>query len=145
MNTNAPPILWPFATLVRLVAILPLLLIAGCSTYGRMSTPEKAWQGMHAIDTLQTIQIAKHPDCYMENTSAWAIGEHPSTGRVLVFMAAASYLHAKVSYLLDDYGADPTWIRAWDWISLLTKGYTVGHNFSIGLGVTSAKGCTNVH
>lgn len=134
--------------LVLFAACLP-----GCAMFPREQTTrraEVAWITLDAIDTLQTMQIAKHPECFHEHNpiaSALYGSDHPTVSRVAVTNVALALLHPVVSRWLDDgyeNASDDTvglWAFGrigWHGLSLLGSGRAVLGNFSIGLTPTSA-------
>lgn len=65
---------------------------------------ELAWQGLHLIDTAQTVTIARSAPClYEANPLASAVygSKHPSVARVLATNATMSALHWTVGSWLD--------------------------------------------
>jgi hypothetical protein len=68
------------------------------------ATAEAVWLGMHALDTAQTVTIARSPACLREadHVAATIYGsEHPSESRVLVTNVALGALHYYVGGWLD--------------------------------------------
>lgn len=97
---------------------------------------ETAYQTLHLVDLGQTLDIAANPDRYYERESAWAIGAHPSRGKVLAYFALTAYGHAWVTERLADNNA-PRWMRrTWQAITVGDTAHCVSNNFSIGLKVT---------
>lgn len=145
------------------IALLVLIALSGCTTakppdvfpweHGSR-VAEGTWIALHTIDTLQTVQIAKHPQCYREaNPIAAAIygTDHPSASRVAITNVALMFVHSGVSRWFDDgveraraRGDDsvgPWYVGriAWHAVSILGTGSAVANNFNIGLGPTSAR------
>lgn len=136
----------------RLVAILILLgLTTGCSvlpTDRGSRYAEGAWQTLHAIDTMQTYQIAKNPHCFREaNGMAAALygSDRPKPERVLLVNIAGSLVHAQVSRWLDDRtdaafanesdtrGVWAVGRIAYHTVSLLWSASAVANNYELGL------------
>lgn len=124
-----------------LALCVSVLVISGCSSLPEISTPEVAWQAVHAVDFAQTDMTARDPDCYKE--SAWPtaniIGSHPSQAGLAAYWAAESAAHYAVSRWLDRE-EDATGSRAWGWARTAWYAVTIGasldnvvHNHSIGL------------
>ena len=123
---------------VALRLALPNILALCLTACAGMPRAELAYQAVHAVDTLQTLQIARHPKCYAENDQAWLIGAHPSEGDVLAWGIGLAALHAAVMKALADREA-PRWIQAgWQMVTLGMPAYDVAHNARIGLGPFSA-------
>lgn len=122
------------------LAILVGYLLAGCSTVREMSPQEKLWQALHAVDSAQTLQIARHPDCYRE--IGWGtqelIGEHPSEVNVVAWAIGSAAAHAWVSSWLEDHHA-PKWAQ-WTWhtLTIARSADYVKNNFEQGLSPTGA-------
>ena len=89
---------------------------------------EVAFQTLNVIDWGQTRYIAQHPDQFYESESAWAIGHHPTTGRVDAYMAESAVLHFIVAYYLPE-----SWRVPFQYITIGGKlNATIG-NASIGI------------
>jgi hypothetical protein len=144
--------------ILAFILALVLLALCGCTAmFPREQgsrTAESAWLALHAVDTAQTIQIARHPECFHEaNPLASAVygTDHPSASRVAVTNVALALVHSSVSAWLDDRVASarasdsdmvgPWYVGriAWHTVSLLGTGSAVVGNFSIGLKPTSAR------
>jgi hypothetical protein len=149
-----------------LVVVLLFALCSGCTVFEPIApvgmfpreqstrTAETVWQGLHAIDTAQTVQIARHPQCYREANplAAKVYGtEHPSPSRVMLTNVALGLVHARVSRWFDD-GVERAQLRAddsvgpwavgriaWHAVSILGTSGAVANNFSQGLTPTSAR------
>jgi len=142
-------LVWAYAASVLLfVCCLP-----GCAEFPREQGTrrlETTWLALDAVDTAQTMQIAKHPECYSERdplARAMYGTDHPTPQRVLVTNVLLGLLHPVVSRWLDDgyENADDDTVALWaigrgGWhaFSLLGTGTAVLGNFSIGLTPTSA-------
>lgn len=146
-----------------LILALLLLFTTGCATVAPdglfprehgSRVAEKTWLTLHAVDTMQTVQIARRPECYREsNPFASAVygSDTPSESRVLVTNVALAFVHSAVSRWFDDNVAASQladdgnvggWYVgriAWHTVSLLGTGGAVIGNFSIGLTPTSAR------
>lgn len=142
---------------------LGLCLLTGCAVLPQFMQPnaaESTWLGLDAVDTLQTVQVAKHPDCYREGDgiAAGLYGSnHPNAGTVvgvnfalaMAHLAVASWLDREVDRHLAADAAEPGLDSVGPWyvgriifhtVSLLGSGYAVGNNFSNGVrpwGITS--------
>jgi type II secretory pathway pseudopilin PulG len=140
---------------VALVLVIVLWLLAGCSvldaTYTNDTTrkAEYTWLAMHAIDTAQTVTIARSPTCLREaDPLAVAIygTDHPSPQRVLATNIALGFVHAKVGAWLDERTEaaliDPDSRSVGGWyvargafyvVSFLSTGIAIGGNESRGV------------
>lgn len=106
---------------------------------------EGAWLVLDAVDTLQTVQIAKHHNCFRESDplAAWIYGsKYPNAGRVVLTNIVLATAHTMVTSWLDDKVATGSigWYRArvaWHTGSLLYSGVAVAHNMQQGLGLTT--------
>lgn len=82
-------------------AMLLLTTCVGCATGpDRTRGAELTWLALHAVDTAQTVTIAKSPDClYEKNPLAVAVygTKHPSLARVLVTNTVMAGVHYTVS------------------------------------------------
>lgn len=116
---------------------------------------EGAWLVLDAVDTLQTIQLAKHPACYRETDVAavWLYGsDHPAPARVALTNLVLAIGHTMVTAWLDDrvdanantdaYGPWVVTRFVWHAISLGASGGAVINNYSKGLTPTSARCAT---
>ena len=89
---------------------------------------EVAWQGIHLIDWGQTLDIADNLDKYHEH-NFW-MGDHPSRGKVNLYMGLETILHPLVTHVL------PKSCRPyWQWVTIGISGGLVINNYSIGLKV----------
>lgn len=119
------------------VAIL-LLLLGGCavqpSTWSKETRiEESAYQALHAIDLVQTLRVARHPDKYAENELAWILGKHPSQRSVVLWYASTTLLHVGITAELAQDGAPPFIQRGWEVLSLIDVAQAVHGNYAIGL------------
>lgn len=143
-------------TLLPALAI-GLLALSGCaiaptSSGGRIA--ESTWVALDAVDTLQTMQLARHPACYREADPIAASvygGSNPQASRVLLTNLALIPLHSLVARALDrkvdeanadEDGHPALWNSAriaFHVISIAATGASVANNFSRGLTPTSAR------
>lgn len=141
-----------------LVLALVLLACSGCAnTFPRdhgSRVAEKTWLVLHAVDTAQTVQIARHPQCFREANPAAAFvygSDQPKAQRVLLTNLALGLVHTRVSRWFDDgyerarlreNGTPGPWAVGrimWHTVSIVGTGAAVANNFSQGIGVTSAR------
>jgi hypothetical protein len=118
------------------VGTLLLLASAGAKA-GDWTTETKVeeslYQALHAIDTAQTLYIAKHPDAFYESESAWALGRHPPGSRVVAYMALDAVGHAAVTATLVSFNL-PRWVaRTWELVTVGDTAHCVGNNFRLGI------------
>jgi hypothetical protein len=141
---------------VGFAAVTLLAMCTGCATTETSSTrAEAVWQGLNVLDTAQTLNIAKRPDCFREvdPLTSRLIGSKPDTAEVLAVGLAYAWAHDRVSGWLDRKttaavidGRDSrgAWYVArigWHAVGLVTKAHTVANNHSIGMRPFGA-GCS---
>lgn len=136
------------------------MLATGCSSLRFQNdstrTAELSWQAIHAIDTAQTVTIARSAPClYEANPLAAAIygSEHPSVRRVLATNAAMASLHWAVGSWLDrrteralqrESGSVGAWYvlrGAYYLLSILGSGAAVAGNVQLGVRPLSHMRC----
>ena len=117
------------------------VLMLGCCVFGtiRARAADDAWtpadtrrewgyQGIQAIDYLQTMNIARHPDQWHEYNII--LGPHPSQRRVTAYFVSTAALHYTISRALtEEYRAD------WQNITIGFETGVVARNFSLGIRV----------
>ena len=150
-----------------LILILLTFLTAGCAalpmpfqphTENNYNVSEGVFVGLTAVDTLQTVQIAKHPACYYEAdpTARFLYGSaHPTPARVIGTNLIAITTHTVVSSWLDEraskenarydredlYGFGP-WAMlrfVFHAVSLADEGWAVTNNFNRGIRLNSTE------
>lgn len=91
---------------------------------------EWAWQVLHAVDTAQSIHIARAPECFYENAplTRTIVGKHPSEAEVAAIMVGYSLLH---TYLTDRL--EGRWLRTYQVVSFINSARNVANNHRIGL------------
>ncbi len=88
---------------VPAITVTMLVMCVGCSALpqpDKTRGAEVTWLALHAIDTAQTVTIARSPDClYEKNPLAAAVygTKHPSVARVLVTNTVLAGVHYTVS------------------------------------------------
>ena len=116
-----------------LIALLSfgVLLLTGCASLPfEQRAEETVYQSLHVADTLQTLQIARHPESYYEAINP-IMGHHPSQGRVLAVMASEAVLHGLVTQSIVD---QPIWAqRSWQAVSIGWSAANIHRNAQIGL------------
>jgi len=128
---------WGFEALsicVRGVApTLGLGALAGCAGLPAAEAWSKADLGREiafgtllAVDWSQTREIAAHPELYSEHNPI--LGEHPSSGRVDIYMIAAGALHFAIANWLPG-----DWRAAWQWGGIVIELGAVRNNYLIGI------------
>lgn len=108
----------PHAALVgMLIACLLCLLFGGCAmlpmpfqpaTQDNSNAAEGTFLVLATVDTLQTIQIAKHPKCFYERdplARALYGSSHPSVGKVIGINLLMITAHTMLASWLDDKAA----------------------------------------
>jgi hypothetical protein len=103
------------------------LVLTGCATVPR---EEIVYQTVHAIDTAQTLEIARHPDKFRETNLT--MGEHPTTARVLGWSVTLGAAHYLVSDFLLAHDMPKTY-AAWQFVTIGVTAKDVHDNYRIGL------------
>lgn len=150
-----------FRYVAALAVVLLLFICTGCTTTPGMfprehgsRVAEKVWLTLDAVDTMQTIQIARNPSCFREaNPLAARLygSDQPKPRTVMVTNVVLALVHSSVSRWFDD-GVARAQARdddsvgpwavgriAWHTVSILGTGAAVASNFSQGIGPTSAR------
>lgn len=142
----------------RVVVCLGLFVMTGCAALPIPFSPQTQQQNsnwaegtfiaLDTIDTLQTVQIAKHPQCWREADpmAAKIYGtDHPSAGAVVGINFALMIAHTMVASWLDDEVAKhdmandgsvgPWYVGriAFHTVSILYSGAAVLHNKGLGI------------
>jgi hypothetical protein len=117
--------------LLLALALLFLLSFGGCATLPpEQRAEEAAYQSLHLVDTLQTLQIHNGYSSYEQSP---VLGRHPSQTAIVAYMAAEAGLHAIVTEQLSERGA-PIWVqRVWAGASIGFTALTVRHNMQTGI------------
>jgi uncharacterized protein YceK len=139
-----------------LLVLVILLLLSGCATYETRGahTAELVWQGMNAVDTAQTVTIARSPTCWHEadRLAAGVYGsQNPAPSRVLATNALLAWGHYELGAWLDrrteaegreDSGIGWYVARgAFYTFSFLGTGLAVTNNSTRGIGLATSKVC----
>lgn len=145
-------------TIAVLLTVLLLLLLSGCTTYATRDArnAEYAWLALDAVDTAQTVTIARSPECLYEADplAVFVYGtEHPSTGRVLMTNAVLAYGHYQLGGWIDRHTerafaqespARGGWYvtrAAFYVVSFLSTGIAVTNNAAMGIHPFSRVRC----
>lgn len=151
-----------------ILCVIALLVLGGCAALPMPFQPKSDENSNYAeggflvlatVDTLQTIQIAKHPACYYEaDPIARALygTRHPSVGKVIGINLLMITAHTMVASWLDDkvaaenaeydaedkYGVGPWYgLRVvFHAVSLGLESSAVLNNYNRGIHLTST-GC----
>jgi len=112
------------------ILICLFFLLTSCATWTTGDTVrESSWVVINTIDWGQTLEMAKNPNEFKEHNPI--LGNHPSQGRVNVYMASSTLAHIGVSSLL------PQNIRPWwQYITIGFSGACVINNLRAGIGVS---------
>jgi hypothetical protein len=126
------------ANAVKTSLLGALLALGGCvGMRPEAVATESTWQALNVVDAGQTVTIGRERDRYFEKETPVLYGKYPVPGRTYAAMAMVGMAHFAITRLLDDKdpgnGAWHALSLAWQGVSLVSKGYTVGHNFSIGI------------
>ncbi len=121
--------------MTRLALLATLALLSGCETFSAMPAHEKTWHLLNAIDTGQTINAARRPDCWREVgfPTRQLAGEHPSEAGVYVTSAGYSYAYHRFARLEPETRAGRIAHQVVRWTVLLAKGATVKENHREGV------------
>jgi hypothetical protein len=128
--------------------VLVLLLASSLGGCAALERPEElAWQGMHAYDSLATLDIVDDP-CYREGhpETKLLIGDRPTRGAVEGWAVGGALVHAGVSDFLLTHD-HPTLYRAWQVVTIADTGLAIHDGLAIGVRVgapntrTVANGC----
>lgn len=115
----------------RALIIYASFVVVGCA---ELPPAEVGYQLLNAVDTAQTVQIAKS-DCYKESETAWLIGEHPSVGGALLLGVANGLIHIEVTKLMREHDW-PRWIQVtWQITSIGYAADMVKNNHDQGIGL----------
>jgi hypothetical protein len=121
-------------TMLKFIVVLMLI---STSTFADEWTTadtyrEVAFQTLNVIDWGQTRYIAQNPDRFYEKESQQFIGQHPTTGRVDVYMAETAVMHYAISKALVHYGYH-TAADVFQYVTIGSKLNAVVGNISIGV------------
>lgn len=121
-----------------ITCIILTVLLAGCvsspSTWTKETRySEYAYQTVHAVDLVQTLDIKNHPGLRETN---WFLGEHPSDGKVAIWYVGTAVGHGFVTSAFEREGA-PEWMkRTWQSITIGDAVNAVYGNYRLGLRVS---------
>lgn len=143
----------------RAAIIFALLVLTGCASYTNDTTraAEFTWLAVHAIDTAQTVTIARSPDCLYEKSplARMVYGtKHPSVGRVLATNTIMGAAHWQFGAWLDQHAeralADESNDKAGLWwmargayytLSFMGSGSAVVGNLRLGVRPLTTAHC----
>lgn len=116
-----------------LTTLMLCLALGACATWNtETKVEETTFLTLHAVDGLQTANIARTRGCF-EAESGWAIGREPSSSSTAAYFAAIAVAHFAVTDLLVKYHANPWIIRSWELVGIALGAQNVVHNASIGI------------
>lgn len=121
--------------------IVAISMQFGCAN---MSTQEKAWQVLHAIDIAQTIDGPARDLCFREDTfpTEQLIGKKPSTEAVLVWGLATSVGHYYLDQWLQHTERVPDWVKnTFRTLDIGVKGMTISSNHERGIRLFRENNC----
>jgi hypothetical protein len=134
-----------FSTLRQLTlsagALLSLALSA-CSALPDVRSTEYVWQGLHAVDALQTYRGPASDPCFHEAdpVTSRLIGKRPSGAQVLGWYAATSVSHFAISTALEKIA--PRLADWWHALTIAGVSITVADNHELGIRIGSSnRGC----
>ena len=116
---------------MKLSILVLLILLSGCASLRpEQRNTEIAYQALHIVDTLQTLDIKNHNDVVESNH---ILGYRPTDAKIISYMAAESVLHFAITTQLASHGA-PLWLqRTWGMASIGLTARVVAVNFRLGL------------
>lgn len=89
----------------------------------RVAQREIAYHVLIAIDTWQTMECQRRPNCYEMNP---ILGKHPSDKEIIGYMALSSASHYAVTRIL--MKVKPELVDEWQWLSIGFQGGVVAAN-----------------
>lgn len=121
---------------IRQLVVIAAISCAGCTA---LETKEsKAWLALHAVDTVQTLELAHDTRCYVERDGLTRrlIGSHPSDGEVAAWALGSAALQLGVTELLlrTDH---PRAAAVWQYMRIGITASAVAENHSIGISIGS--------
>jgi hypothetical protein len=122
-------------TVRRAAVALACAVLGGCAI-----TPgheEVAFQTLSAIDTVQSLDISRHPQRWQEvdEPTRAILGAHPNEAQTVAWGIGRGAAHAAVTYALMRCDA-PAWtVHAWEVVTIASEASTVRHNYRIGMQV----------
>jgi hypothetical protein len=119
----------------------PFVLAFTLTSCAHLQPAEIAYQSLHVIDTLQTIQIARST-CYWENApgTQQLIGKHPGTAGAIAWGIATALSHYGITRWMEASDA-PGWAKVlWQAVTIGRTSYYVKNNYEQGIGLTGS-GC----
>lgn len=130
--------------------LVMFLLLCGCAGLRpQTAATEAAWQALNVVDAGQTVTIGRQPSTYRETWAPDTLGREPQSARVYAVMGAYAIAHFAITSLLDDkdpgYGSWHVLSLVWQSVTLVSKGYNVGHNYSVGLRPWGAHEATTTY
>ncbi len=117
---------------VAVCVVLLSVVLGGCSHIPRT---EYAWQSIHLVDVLQTLDGPARDPCYEEadGLTRRLIGRQPSESDVIVWGIAIAAVHAGVTSMLERVDA-PTWAKfGWQALTITNTAQAVRNNYSEGI------------
>lgn len=119
---------------IFIVFALILSSVAHAGDYWKtMPKLEYAFFAAETADMLTTLDIKNHPDLYEQNP---IMGRHPSDAKVIGWCVSAALMHSAITHEMVVHGVRPSFINAWEYVSIgVETGFAV-HNLSVGLRFT---------
>jgi hypothetical protein len=129
-----------------LIAIAAVIALAVCLCHQAKSEPvpttEWVYQGLAAVDMLQTLDISKHkPVCDQAGCTPGIqesnpiLGPYPSNGKVVGYFAVTGVLHFLLTKELVNGHVPGLLVQGWECATIGLEAYAIGHNYHIGLRV----------
>jgi hypothetical protein len=126
---------------VKGLVLAVCLALGGCAEWGTETKVEEgAFQVVSAVDTVQSLAIARNPDRLQE--SAWptaaVLTTHPSRLNTVLWGAGRGAAHAFITDRLEAVDANDAVKRLWQGVTIGFEYQTVQNNRSIGIGYTGS-------
>jgi hypothetical protein len=122
---------------VKGLVLAVCLALGGCAEWGTETKVEEGvFQVVSAVDTVQSLAIARNPDRLQESgwPTASVIGNHPTAAATVAWGVGRGLVHAFVTDQLVSCGANDTVLRIWQGVSIGAEANAVLQNHSIGIG-----------
>lgn len=131
---------------MKYLFLVIVFMLGGCASFNDIPKEELLWQGLHIIDTAQTINGPASDPCYTEVNplTKKVIGHHPSKEGTYTTMIAFAGLHYLISDWLKDNG--PKWAYVgWQSVTLGATLATLHRNDRKGVKLYGDNNHNNVN
>lgn len=116
---------------MRYLLLGMVFVLAGCES---MPRGEWAYQGLHAVDVMQTLNGPARDDCYDEVSPVHRriMGEKPSQSDVLLWGVGMGLAHYGISSYIEENYSGFT-LGVWQAITTGGVAITIGESYKIGV------------